>query len=65
MTTTTDTTRLDELCGGPPTQTATCDRPGCRRVVGPYYDPRQATAALADHVYLRHEAVWDGGGWLA
>ncbi len=40
-----------------PTEVRTCGREGCRRTVGPYYDPRQADAALADHVHIAHEAV--------
>lgn len=56
--------RLDAACGGPPTHTEACQEPRCTRVVGPYYDARQAREALAEHVRMRHSAVWQAGRWL-
>lgn len=49
----TDTvSRIDLLCGGPPTETAVCSLCGVRR--GPYYAKNLATAAIAAHYQLHH-----------
>jgi hypothetical protein len=43
-----------------PTHTRACTEPGCGRVVGPYHSPAAASAAMAEHVHIRHLAVQSG-----
>lgn len=39
---------------GEPKHTLACERTGCRRVVGPYFDPRNAAAAIDEHDRWQH-----------
>lgn len=45
---------------GQPTHTRTCTVSGCGRVVGPYFDRRQAERAIEEHRYTRHRAIRPG-----
>lgn len=56
-----DKDRIDELCGGKPKIIHHCDK--CSRKVGPYYEYKEARAAMATHVAWRHSLggfLWEG-----
>jgi hypothetical protein len=40
-----------------------CAEHNCSRQVGPYFDPREAQAAMATHVWIKHAAVAPGRHW--
>lgn len=49
--------QLDQVCGGTPTVTLSCETAHCSRTVGPYYSQSTAEEAMRDHRLYQHAAT--------